>query len=314
MSFFTKFRIPTLLGLAIIILGTSAGVFLVLNQQTITSFAGPDTAPQNITFSNIEDNSVIISWKTVVITSGFVTFGLSSPNEKTALDDRDTNTPQPRQIHYVTLKDLSPQSEYKFKIVAGRQASEILTFKTAPPKLDNNGFKPIIGSVVSGNQPLKDGIVYLSIAGATTQSSLIKDFGNFIIPISNMKTDDLGDAFKLEEDTLAKLIVISADSQGTAIFKIRQDGETIGVIKIGQNLDLTAKQSSPSPSPSLSSKEVIYDLNSDGKINASDHAIVLKNFGKSPKDKRADLNSDGVVNQKDLDLISKRIDEIKSSN
>lgn len=304
-----KLRIPTLLGLVIIILGTSAGVYLVLNQQTFTSLAGPDTSPQNITFSNIEDNTITISWKTVAPTAGFITYGISSDNEKTALDDLDNDAPTFRQAHYVTLTDLLPQTEYQFKIRAGKRMSETFKFKTATPLDNNNGFKPVIGSVLSGNQPLEEGIVYLSIAGATIQSSTIKEFGNFIIPISNIRTEDLTSLFIPEEEALGKLTVVSSgDSKSTAIFKIKSTGEPIGVINLGQNLDLTTKESSPSPSP-LSSKEVIFDLNGDGEINASDHAIVLKNFGKNPKEPKADFNNDGVVDKKDLILISKKIDE-----
>ncbi len=310
---FTRFRIPTLLGLAIIILGISAGVFLVSNQQTLTSFAGPDSAPQNITFSNTEEDTITISWKTTAETAGFITYGINFPDEKTALDDRDTSAPTPRQTHYITLSNLTPQTEYKFKILAGKQSSDTLTFKTASMAVNNNDFKPVIGSVMFDNQPLNEGIIYLSIAGAITQSSVVKEFGNFIIPVGNMRTDNLERVFTPEDQAMAKLTVVSPDSQGTAIFKISQDGETVGVLKVGENLDLTIQESSSSPTP-LPKEAAVFDLNGDGRVNASDHAIVLTNFGKSPKEKRADFNNDGVVDQKDLSLISAEIDKRKSSS
>ena len=55
-----------------------------------------------------------------------------------------------------------------------------------------------------------------------------------------------------------------------------------------------------------------YDLNGDGKINAADNAIILLNFGKNPKDKKADINEDGMVDQKDLELMSQKLEELST--
>lgn len=298
-----KFKIPTLLGLSIILIGIITGVILTLREQVFISQASPNAKAQNITLSNISETEITISWQTSTPATSFITFGQESPNETTVLDDRDTNPapsgagPKAHSIHYVTIKNLLPKTSYQYKIISGKTQSEILKFTTATPPSEQTGFRPIIGSVLSGGKPLDEGIVYLSIAGATTQSALIKSSGNYLIPISYIRKSDLSDSFSLSENTTVKLTVVSDQGQANALFKLKTTVNSLPPINLGENLDLTTQDLSK------------YDLNGDGKINAADNAILLDNFGKNPKDKKTDLNEDGVVDQKDLDLMAKQINQ-----
>lgn len=319
-DFINKFKIPTFLGLGIIFLGIAAGLYLVLREQTFLSQAAPNLTPQNITFTNITEDSVVISWQTNSTTVSFISFGQGSPNEQTVLDGRDNNPapygagPKPRLTHYVTLKNLLPKTDYQFKIISGKITSDILKFTTATPASTQTGFTPIIGSVLDGNTPLNDGVAYLSIPDAVTQSALIKTSGNFLIPISHIRKADLSDVYPLSEGVIAKLTIISDKGDAGILFKLQASSPPLPPISLGQNVDLTTLEQTPQPNPIIKDLDK-YDLNSDGKINAADNAIILQNFGplrqasKNPKEKRADLNEDGVVDQKDLDLMSKQINQ-----
>lgn len=295
-----KFKIPTLLGLSIIFIGIIAGVILVLREQIFISQASPAVNIQDILISNISDTEIVISWQTSAASPAFVTLGQANPHETTALDDRDTQTPTARLLHYVTIKNLLPKTTYQYKIISGKTQSAISQFTTAAPLDHQAGFRPIIGTVLDKDQPLDEGVIFLSIADATTQSALVKS-GNFLIPLSQIRKSDLSDIFPLSQDSLAKLTVVSAKGQANVLFKLNSPS-ALPPIKLGENIELT-------------SIVEIYDLNSDGKVNAADNAIILQNFGllreasKKPKDKRADLNGDGKVDQKDLDLMAKQINQ-----
>lgn len=306
-GFSNKFKIPTLLGLGIIFLGIAAGVFLTLREQNFISKASLDNLPQNITLANISDTEVNISWQTSKEVSSFITFGVNNPSEQTVLDDRDTNPPAggpiPHLLHYVTIKNLLPKTTYQYKIFSGKIASEVGKFQTASPVTSQTGFRPIIGSVLDGEKPLDEGLVYLSIADATLQAALIKTSGNFLIPVSQIRKSDLSDNFPLTEDTTLKLNIISVSGQSSAIFKLKDSKMGLPPIKLGENLDLT---SNIAPSSNDLKK---YDLNDDGKINAADNAILLQNFSKKGQGIKGDLNGDGTVDQKDLDLMSKQINQ-----
>lgn len=309
MSFIDKFKIPTLLGLGIILFGTMAGVYLVSKDQVFFTQASPDIKPQNITFSNIEDQSITISWQTSQPITSFLTFGPSSPDEQTVLDDRDTNAPKPYITHYFTLKNLQPKTTYLFKIISGKSRFDILKFQTAAPLINQTNLNPIIGSVLDGEIPLNEGIVYLTISGAVIQSSLVKNLGNFLIPISKMSKLDLSQTYTPSEEDVGKITVISDKGQATAIFKLKSLVQPLPSLKVGENLDLAEIEASPTPAPPTKEELNKFDLNDDGQINANDHAIVLLNFGKNPKNRRADINSDRVVDQKDINLIAQKIRE-----
>ena len=297
-----KLKIPTLLGLTIIILGMGAGLVLILQNQptSILTRAGADEIPENIEITNIEDKSITISWQTISKVPGFITFGVNTHDEQTVLDDRDNDKPNPRNTHHITLKKLSPQTIYQYKIFSGKFSSNIEKV-TTPSTLSNfNNLNPVISSVLQGNTPVSDAIAYLSLSGAKTLSAPIKNYGNFIIPVSKMRSDNL-QSFTPEEDMIGKITIVSDSGQGSAIIKISHINQPIAPLKIGQNLDLTILP--PTPTPDLN----IYDLDGNGVVNASDHAIILNNFGRNPKNIQADLNKDGIVNQKDLDQMSKEI-------
>jgi hypothetical protein len=307
-SIFNKFRIPTLLGLTIIILGTVAGVYLTLEQQTLESRASQDTTPQAILLTNVRENSVTISWQTQARAIGFVKYSTTSSDEKTALDDRDLERPVRRTIHYVTIKDLQPNTTYKFKVSSDASLSQNdLTFTTAK-EASPGIYQPIIGTVAEGEEFLTDGIVYLTAENMTDQSALIGSFGNFIIPLNSARTEDLTQIFPAKDEMRGKLKVIAENARiATATFNLGDS--PIGTLKIGSNINFETILEAPLTTP-IPLGQSVYDFNGDGKLNASDYALVIDNLGRNPEDKRTDLNNDGVVDQKDLSQMQQEIDRI----
>lgn len=306
MNIINRFKIPTLLGLTIIVAGISAGVFLVAKDQIFFASATPNLAPQNVTLSNITDSEVTISWQTTQPTVSFVTFSAKGASPETVLDDTDNLKPKPHSLHYITIKNLQPQSEYSFKIVSGKFSTEEQSFKTAKFTLTQNGFAPIRGAVFDNTTPLENGVAYLSIIGAVVQSSRITSLGNFIIPISLMRQEDLSDIFQPTADEDAKLTIISDKGTATALIKIKPEGQDLPPVRLGQNIDLTTAATASAKLNSIQLNN--FDLNEDGQINALDYSILLQNFGKNPKNKKADLNNDGVVDTKDLSIMAKEIE------
>lgn len=296
-----KFKIPTLLGLGIIILGTAAGVFLVsFGNQNFFTQADVSLKPENIQITNAEDESVTISWQTLKPTSGFVTFGQENPDKQSMLDDKDNKLPTSRTFHHVTLKKLIPQTTYQFKIISGNyNPNQILKFMTSPSKLEQNGYKPIIGSVLDlDGQPLKEGLVYLVVKDAQIQSATIKDLGNFIIPISKMRSQDLSKIFFPAKDTVGKLTISATSGQTNIAFRLT-NSDPLGPLQIGKNLDLTI--------PVIPIFD--FDLDDNNIINATDYSIFLKHFSADPPDIKADLNQDGKVNKEDQNLILDKINQ-----
>ena len=293
-----KFRIPTILGLGVIVIGLGVGVYLTLQNQIILTKAAPQIKPENIFVSNIEETSVTISWTTQQKAIGLVKFGLAEVDEEVVLDTRDTKGPTARSLHYATISNLVPQTTYQYKIVSGKFESVPTQFTTAKQLIPNN-LKPITGSVLDENQPLSDGLVYLKIPDKEVLSTTIKSLGNFIIPLTFLS---------IQNNTSAKLEIISEDGRvASATINLINEGP-IGPLRLGQDLDLSKQIIKAS----INSQ---YDLNNDGVVNTSDYAIAVKNLNLSTSkltDKRVDINGDGIVDKKDTDLILSEIQ--KSGN
>lgn len=297
-SFLSRSKIPTLLGLGIILIGIGVGVFLVVRNQTFLSSAAPSQTPQNILVSNIEDSQVSISWQTSSPSLGFVSYGQNSADE-TALDDRDTKTPQTHQLHYVTLKNLLPQTTYQYKIITGKLVTKPATFTTSSAGNTQNAFGPVIGSVLDSSKPLDEGIVFLSLSGAIIQSSLVKNLGNFLIPLTKIRKQDLSDILPLDEQAAAKITIVSPSTQAVAVFNLKSQGVSLPTLNLGESVDL---MNLPSPTPTIPSDLTIYDLNKDGKINATDYSIAQKNKNKN-------INNI-LIDQAFLDTLTKMVNTL----
>jgi hypothetical protein len=313
MRIFDKFKIPTLLGLGILIAGIIAGVLLVLQEQIFVSEASPAVEAKEISITNISDKEVVISWITSTPSTSFVSFGSNSPQDKTASDDRDIEKPQLYQIHYSSLKNLLPKTVYKYRVGQGRN-SQIFELETASPITEQTGFGPVSGTVSEDNKIPTEGIAYLNIPGAIIQSALIKELGNFLIPLNTLLSTNLSSTYSLTDETVAKLTIVTPTGKATVSFKLKQNGVELPPITIGDNLDLTVTEAVQPFQPAPTNEDIIlYDLNDDGKINAADNAVILNNFGNPPvggfKNKKVDLNKDGIVDDKDLDLMSKQINQ-----
>ncbi len=297
MSLLTKFRIPTLLGLFLIIGGMIGGVYLVLQNQTLQTKASADLIPQKIEVTNIEDSGFSLSWRTNQPITGFMVINING-SDQTILDDQDTNVPKPRLLHHVSAKNLTPQTAYQYRIVSGKlklPPSQVTTASLDSPNITS----PIIGQILSTGQSSNQGLVFLEVAGTIKQSTTIKNYGNFVIPINQIRKSDISGIFVPDDAAIGRITIIDENLQETIIdFYLKNP---LPPIQGGSNINLTQKP------PVLGKTVSIFDLNGDGQINSSDYSLILQNFGRNSKNKKTDLNSDGVVDQKDLDLIQKQM-------
>lgn len=291
------------MGLGVLIAGLVVGVFLVLQTQTIKTKAGQTVIPTNPTLVNLSSISASVYWQTEASTTGFIQAGTSKGLGLTFQEDRDLGSPDNHQFHFVTLSNLTPNTIYYYKINSGTllyPKDEFLSFQTTAdilPSLE----KPIIGAVVEGDlKPTEEALVILEIDDAQKLATITKTSGNFILPLSSLKTHSLTENFDLEAvKPSAKLTIIGKRATSTINIKLPLSDQILPTIILGQNKDLT-------PTLTLPDK-ARYDLNKDGAINSYDFGIIMENFGKNPKRQDVDLNQDSVVDQKDLDIINKYI-------
>lgn len=218
-------KILIIISVLVLLLGVGAGVYLV--QQGKISFlsrAGPTVIPQEVKITNISDNSFTVSWITPdKEIAGFIAYGDSAQLGQTAADDRDQiGSLNSYFTHHVSLKNLSPQTKYFFKIGSGSktydqagQPYEITTAPTtdSPPPLAD----PSFGTVVDQSGKNAAGaLVYLTVANSTPLSSYTREDGNWLITLNNARSKDLSGYVTYKEKGDKEEIMVQAGSAGTA--------------------------------------------------------------------------------------------------
>lgn len=270
----TGFKIPTLLGLGVLLIGLLGGVFLVSRNElaVFQTKATKYVEPQKITVTNLSGNSATIYWQTTEPSPGFIKAGQSSSSlDLTFNDDRDTGTPKLYKLHFVTLTNLSPNTTYYYKIFSGTNSypNQPLSFKTSTdvPSSPNS---PLIGQVVDENsQPVSEAFVNLSIPGSADVATITKVSGNFILPLTSLTN--------LSSNPQAVLTIFNGDKSSKINLTLPFTGNSLPQIILGQDLNLSSQESTSS------SSTVKNDLNNDRMVNALDAGIVFNNFGKKGK-------------------------------
>lgn len=311
-------RIPTLLALALIVLALTGATLGFLFKQNFQN--NKISPPTDITVSNISSQTATVSWQSATASLGRVAFGETEGLGTEALDDRDKIVSKNYLSHFITLRDLKEDTTYYFKVESNSTSypAQAIKFKTSknlkvnPNVKDFN--KPLIGVVLSADlEPIDEAIVTLNINGSSPLSTLITTAGNFILPLVDLKTEDLSSPFLIDHQ-VSGLLTVTRGSTKSEVKISLPINQALPKIVLGQNSDFSnlaspSAQAISSPTPSANP----LDLNGDGKVNTLDLSIVLQSLGKKSTDpgfnKAADLNLDGVVDQADIDLMKKAISQ-----
>lgn len=309
-------KIPTLIGLGVLLIGLAGGVFLTTENQILKTRAAASLTPKNVNVYNLSASSAAIFWQTDEAATGFVQAGASQmpSNKSTYRDDRDISTPQPHKLHFVTLTNLTPNTIYYYQIYSGEiiYPNTPATFTTLSPT-ETLDWNPVVGIILeTSNRPIDEALVILELENAQKLATITKTGGNFIMPLSNLRDANLIKSFSGNNTPhKAKLIISSPQSSSQVSIFIPSENPSLPPVLLGKDTDLTQNSTQQKPTTIPISVEIQkYDLNSDGIINATDLSIILKNFGDiknnasvSAEKQKVDLNKDGAIDQKDVNLI-----------
>lgn len=251
-------RLPTLLGIGIIIIGIGVTSFLVRSGVIFESRATPSETPQEIRVTNITDTSFTISYATEANVVGSVSFGKDKNLSNIAIDDRDqkNTTVAPHKLHYITLRNLSPSTKYYFSITSGPTTflDNGVPFETTtgPPIEEEPPLQqPIVGKVLPDSTAIDEVIVYLILQNAKSMvSTLVKPDGTYILPLNSMRTADLSSYFSIPEDATIKMLIIGPSKQSSILLSAKQISP-VPAITLSQDYDFTIS-SSPLASSSAS--------------------------------------------------------------
>lgn len=232
--------IPTIIGLILLLVGISSGVFLVENKQLFKVQADTEITPKDIRFSNITDSSFAISWVTSKATQGFLVWG----NSKSNLNRTELNSlGEENSLNYIEINGLSPETDYYFKIVSDNYEfdNEGIPWHVKTGKqLDFSGPpNHIFGSIQEPAGSLsKSIIVYATAAGSSPLSTLTTESGNWVIPISNARSKDLNSNIEIKESESVIEISVQGGALGFSSAQIYpQAARPVPTIILGNSYD-----------------------------------------------------------------------------
>lgn len=247
-------KLPTILGVVILIIGVVAGVFLINSKTVFRIGANIASTPNNVRFSNITDTETTITWNTDIESKGFVKWGKTQRGlSQVTLDTNDKNN----FIHSATITGINPGSTIYFKINSDGEDYDNegipWQFSTNLSKITKNENLIATGIVLQadGATPAIT-IVTLNINGVILTSTTSTE-GTFIVPVSNY--------IESINSTTAIEITINGGQLGNASAVIYPTHiKNIPVIILGKSYDfrsLPATEDSTLPQSSLTIPESI---------------------------------------------------------
>lgn len=247
MGFLDK-RIPTILGLLILIIGLGAGIYLVTQKGLLGGKPDPELTPKSIKITNVSDNQFTVSWITDKATTGFVRYGATTSVDSTLPDDRDQRSGQTQafKTHYVTISGLKATTKYYFKIGCGSEKNlydnnskpyEITTGSTLGAQPPSDLINGKVLTAVGG--PAEGVIVYITLLDAAPLSTQVKADGSWLVALSSARTANLSDYLSYDSKTsLIDILVQSGEKTAKATTNTDNDSP-VPEITLGQTHDFT---------------------------------------------------------------------------
>jgi hypothetical protein len=279
-----KKRIPTIVGLILLLIGVIGGVVFINQGTDFLPRAAPEHIPQKVKITNITDTGFVISWITKEPAMGFVKYSDNPLSlSRNAVDDRDqlAGSTGEYRTHYVSLQNLDPASTYYFKI--GSQKDQLFDNNgqpfsiTLPAKIDPKpAADTVFGTILTAvDTPAEGAIIYLSMENATPLSALVKQNGNWATNLSLARSPDLQSYATYDPETSQiDMLIQSNDGEPTTAVTTTGNDQPVPTIVLGkQNIFASDSDSSTNPSapttPNTPTSEINGQPGFEGPVGSS---------------------------------------------
>lgn len=251
-----KKRIPTILGIFLLLVGITAGVYLVeLGPQSLSTRARPEVTPSEMRISDLTDSSFVISYRTEAEVIGLVHYGTSATNlSLSTLDDRDQSENsgvegRKYSLHYFTIHSLKPETTYYFEISSGLESTifnsdgKPFTVTTAASINPSAFADTSYGSVYYPDlSPVSGALVYVTLEGGSLLSSLTGASGTWAVPLSASLDKDLASFLTYDkEKALVTIEVIGPEGSVATAKTLTENDAPVEDIVLGEVYDFTSQ-------------------------------------------------------------------------
>ncbi|MGH7245860.1 MAG: fibronectin type III domain-containing protein, partial [Candidatus Levyibacteriota bacterium] len=300
-SAFWDRRIPTLIGIVLIVIGIGATTFLAKTGLKYFGFAAPTENPQDVRITNVSDTSFTLTYKTDASVIGTISVGKDKDALQTVFDDRDQQSgiPKPYILHSLTVKNLSPKTAYVFSITSGTttylnnnnyfQATTGPAISDSPPNA-----APLAGKAIEadGTTPT-EALIFATTTNGQTISTLVKQSGLYILPLNSMRTADFSSYIPLGANDNLQLL-LEDDTNTSHVTVAVSDTNPVPTITIGNDYDFTLTQQ-PIASTSAQNQFPSFSLDTTIKLTPQ---ITTPQKDESFTDQQPLFKGNALPNQK----------------
>jgi hypothetical protein len=283
-----KNKIPTILGILILLVGVFAGVTLLSMNQVFKIGASATATPKDVRISNITDTAATISWITEGKTTDFITWGDSQ--ETVNKVEKESETDQKFATHSINLTSLKANTSYFYKINSDGNSFDnngipwqFTTGGQLPPTQNS---LPISGSVITASgQPSVRALVYVTIDGYL-MSTLTSDSGSFVLQLGSARSSDLASYAQTDPaKTLLTVSIQAEDGEAASAQIFPQSANPIPPLVLGQTQDyrnLQPNQGGQNPSsnlnlPANTTGESKFNV-ATGSATSSQKSVILESL------------------------------------
>lgn len=232
-----KHKIPSILGITVLVAGIAVGVALIGQQQIFRLGATGGAAPEDVRVSNISHSSFTVSWITQKETVGHVSWGTNTALGQLARQIESTN----KRVHSVTINGLQPAANYYFVINSGGTEFDNngvpWAVTTGPALSASTGTLLASGSVTkSDGTPADNVLVYINGGNISQLSATTSPNGTWTIPLSIARNRTLSGYADLSSGV--ELDIFVQAGQATAAAQISATtANPVPNITLGQTYD-----------------------------------------------------------------------------
>jgi len=233
-------KIPTIIGIIVLLAGLAAGILLIGNQQVFKLGATAEVTPKNVRVTNLSDNSFTVSWLTEKEALGFVKWGETQGSLTNIVEDEIGKA---SLTHTATVRGIKSETKHFFEINSrntnfdnnGAAWQATTGKKLSTPQSHNM----ISGVILAGNgAPAQNALVYVIVGGSSPLSTTTSNNGTWLIPLSSAKVQSLLTYVDINDtNTPIEISTHTSINQSGSAQIYLQSAKPVPAIQIGKTHD-----------------------------------------------------------------------------
>jgi hypothetical protein len=240
-------RIPTILGLFLLLASAFSAAYLSSRPTSFSSIASGDCDPDNLQVTNLTDTSFDLFFATSATCQSNLIL-----NNKTLSNLRGLTPTDKATYHYFSVTGLSPATNYTYIILSGGRKYQLSQY-TVVTRTSQSSALPASnlawGKVLtSQGTPAFAAVVFINIPGAAPISSITNSQGFWNVPLSASFDSQGSSWFQPPPNVNEDILVFYPDFEVTQVTANTSRNNPLPDIILGTNSDFS-QDSSISPVP-----------------------------------------------------------------